>query len=117
MSDQASPDSPGSTQAAGWYNDPYGRFQLRYWGGTAWTEHVSTAGTQQVDPLGTSTIVPFAIPKTATEAHAATGAPTVSEAQVASGAQVATGAQVASGAHAARPGWRHRVRGWFRRTA
>jgi hypothetical protein len=55
---------------AGWHNDPYGRYQLRYWGGSAWTEHVSTNGVQQVDPLGTSTIVPFAIPQTATDAPA-----------------------------------------------
>ncbi len=62
---------PGSSQPAGWYNDPYGRFQLRYWGGTAWTEHVTTNGVQQVDPLGTSTVVPFVIPQTASSAPAA----------------------------------------------
>ena len=26
---------------AGWYHDPAGRFELRYWDGSAWTEHVS----------------------------------------------------------------------------
>jgi hypothetical protein len=27
--------------AAGWYPDPHGRPELRYWDGSAWTEHVS----------------------------------------------------------------------------
>jgi hypothetical protein len=35
---------------AGWYADPSGRFELRYWDGTAWTEHVSRAGQQFTDP-------------------------------------------------------------------
>jgi len=48
--------------AAGWYNDPYGRFQQRYWDGSAWTEHVTTNGAQQVDPMGSSTVIPFATP-------------------------------------------------------
>lgn len=52
-------------QAAGWFNDPYGRFQQRYWNGSAWTEHVATNGVQQVDPMGASTVIPFAIPPTA----------------------------------------------------
>lgn len=52
-------------QAAGWYNDPYGRFQQRHWDGTAWTEHVATNGVQQVDPMGASTVVPFATPASA----------------------------------------------------
>ena len=54
-----------SEQAAGWYNDPYGRFQQRYWNGAAWSEHVATNGVQQVDPMGASTVIPFAIPPTA----------------------------------------------------
>ena len=52
-------------QAAGWYNDPHGRFQQRHWDGTAWTEHVATNGVQQVDPMGASTVVPFATPASA----------------------------------------------------
>ncbi len=51
--------------AAGWHNDPYGRFQQRYWDGSAWTEHVTTNGVQQVDPLGSSAVIPFATPATA----------------------------------------------------
>lgn len=35
---------------AGWYADPAGRFELRYWDGSAWTEHVSRAGQQYTDP-------------------------------------------------------------------
>lgn len=50
---------------ASWRSDPYGRFQLRWWDGERWTEHVATGGRQQVDPLGDSTVIPFAIPKTA----------------------------------------------------
>lgn len=53
------------SQAAGWFHDPYGRFEQRYWDGTAWTEHVSTGGAQSVDPLGDTTVIPFAIPASA----------------------------------------------------
>ena len=35
---------------AGWYADPSGRFELRYWDGGQWTEHVSRAGQQYTDP-------------------------------------------------------------------
>jgi hypothetical protein len=35
---------------AGWYADPAGRYELRYWDGSAWTEHVSRAGQQYTDP-------------------------------------------------------------------
>ncbi len=35
---------------AGWYTDPSRRFDLRYWDGNAWTEHVSRAGQQYTDP-------------------------------------------------------------------
>ena len=36
----------------GWYTDPMGRFELRYFNGTAWTADVSASGTRFVDPLG-----------------------------------------------------------------
>lgn len=52
-------------QEAAWYNDPYGRFQQRYFNGTAWTEHVATGGEQKVDPLGASSVIPIATPPTA----------------------------------------------------
>ena len=39
-----------SAAPAGWYADPAGRFELRYWDGGTWTEHVSRGGAQFVDP-------------------------------------------------------------------
>lgn len=44
----AAPTTPAV--AAGWYADPAGRFELRYWDGSTWTEHVSRAGQQFTDP-------------------------------------------------------------------
>jgi hypothetical protein len=35
---------------AGWYADPSSRFELRYWDGAQWTEHVSRSGQQYTDP-------------------------------------------------------------------
>jgi hypothetical protein len=35
----------------GWHPDPFGRAALRYWDGTRWTEHVSTAGRPAIDPI------------------------------------------------------------------
>jgi len=46
----AEPAAAESAVPAGWYADPSGRFELRYWDGTAWTEHVSRAGQQFTDP-------------------------------------------------------------------
>ena len=42
--------APTPSVPAGWYADPAGRFELRYWDGTAWTEHVSRGGQQYTDP-------------------------------------------------------------------
>ena len=39
------PQSP-----ADWYADPSGRFEMRYWNGSEWTEHVSRKGKQFTDP-------------------------------------------------------------------
>ncbi len=36
--------------AAGWLADPGGSHELRYWDGTAWTDHVSDQGVAAVDP-------------------------------------------------------------------
>ena len=37
----------------GWYPDPFGRFQVRYWDGEAWTANVSTNGVTAIDqPVG-----------------------------------------------------------------
>ncbi len=36
---------------AGWYPDPSGQFEQRYWDGAVWTAHVVAQGQQQVSPL------------------------------------------------------------------
>jgi Protein of unknown function (DUF2510) len=40
----------GTPPAAGWFPDPSGEFQLRYWDGLQWTLHVSTDGVVATDP-------------------------------------------------------------------
>ncbi|MSV37850.1 MAG: DUF2510 domain-containing protein [Actinobacteria bacterium] len=47
----ASTTATGATPnvPADWYKDPSGRVELRYWNGSAWTEHVATGGTQSTD--------------------------------------------------------------------
>jgi hypothetical protein len=45
LSGPVSPDAPG------WYPDPARRHDHRYWAGTAWTEHVSTAGVPTTAPV------------------------------------------------------------------
>ena len=49
-SDSSSTAASTSAAPAGWYADPSGRFELRYWNGVKWTEHVSRAGQQSTDP-------------------------------------------------------------------
>jgi Protein of unknown function (DUF2510) len=41
-----------SSQAPGWYADPYQRHESRYWNGQAWSEHVGDHGQTSVDPPG-----------------------------------------------------------------
>lgn len=53
-------------QTTGWYPDPFGAHELRYWDGQTWTDHVSDAGVTSVSPPG------FAPPATQ---PAATGQP------------------------------------------
>ena len=43
------PPPPGTP--AGWLADPSGRHEHRYWDGSRWTEHVTTAGEQTTDFL------------------------------------------------------------------
>jgi hypothetical protein len=38
--------------AAGWFADPTGRHELRWFDGTAWTDQVSDGGTVATDPVG-----------------------------------------------------------------
>lgn len=48
-----SPPSPPPPPAspATWAPDPHGRYELRYWDGSAWTSHVSTGGVQATDTV------------------------------------------------------------------
>ncbi len=50
----------GMSHPANWYPDPFGRFELRYFDGANWTEHVNNGGTAAVDPPtpGPGTAVP-----------------------------------------------------------
>ena len=48
-SHQAGAGAPGQ-HPAGWYPDPFGRHESRYWDGRQWTEHVASHGRQAVDP-------------------------------------------------------------------
>lgn len=44
-----------------WYPDPHGRHELRYWDGSAWTDHVSNGGVASTDPVGpTAPVTPAA---------------------------------------------------------
>jgi len=60
------------SQPTGWFPDPYGRFEQRYFGGSIWTAHVITDGVQSVDPLGATVSVPFATPASAAPAQRST---------------------------------------------
>lgn len=57
--------------AAGWFPDPFGRHEHRYWNGLQWTEHVGTTGRQSVDapvagpPAHVATYQPLAVPTNA----------------------------------------------------
>ncbi len=44
-----------STHAPNWYPDPRGRHELRYFDGTAWTDHVSNNGITGNDPVNAAT--------------------------------------------------------------
>jgi len=48
------PTSTSPVHPAAWYPDPSGRYPLRYWDGTKWTAHVSSANgvAQTIDPRG-----------------------------------------------------------------
>lgn len=50
-----------------WLADPTGRHQMRYWDGQQWTDHVSNAGVQATDPVGSPAT------NTATSAPASSG--------------------------------------------
>ena len=46
----ATPAATSAGAPAAWYADPSGRFELRYWDGKEWTEHVARGGQQFTDP-------------------------------------------------------------------
>ncbi len=50
-----------STPPAGWYPDPSGRFEQRYWDGAAWTEHVVSGGQQSTAALEPMTAPPVQV--------------------------------------------------------
>jgi uncharacterized protein YxjI len=51
---QAGAGAPGQQHPVqhppGWYPDPFGRHETRWWDGNQWTEHVASHGRQAVDP-------------------------------------------------------------------
>lgn len=46
----AVPPANSTGAPAAWYADPSGRYELRYWDGKEWTEHVARGGQQFTDP-------------------------------------------------------------------
>lgn len=52
------------TFRAGWYDDPGGRFELRYHNGERWTADVALAGHRYVDPLPSGDTDPASHPST-----------------------------------------------------
>lgn len=42
---------PALLPPAGWYPDPSGRHEQRYWDGKGWTGHVSSGGVRSEEPL------------------------------------------------------------------
>lgn len=49
--DAAQPSAATGLPSPGWFGDPAGRFEHRWWDGAAWTSHVATAGVQSQYPL------------------------------------------------------------------
>lgn len=43
--------SEGSGHAPGWYPDPMGRHEYRWFDGSTWTDQVSSHGKASVDPV------------------------------------------------------------------
>jgi hypothetical protein len=59
--------------AGGWYRDPTGRYNIRYWDGRQWTHHVNSGGVNSTDPVAADMA---SIPPTpGTEASATPPAP------------------------------------------
>jgi len=54
--------SEAATWPPGWFPDPTGRHDHRWWDGAAWTAHVADAGIATVDPLPEAPIATSAAP-------------------------------------------------------
>ncbi|MBO0775198.1 MAG: DUF2510 domain-containing protein [Actinobacteria bacterium] len=50
------------TAPPGWYRDPSGRYELRYWDGAGWTAHVSNGGVVLTDVSDPALAFPAAVP-------------------------------------------------------
>ena len=57
-----------SNNPPGWYADPFGRAQVRWWSGSGWTDHCATSGQEFIDPPVAS---PVAAPTAAAPAQPA----------------------------------------------
>lgn len=55
---QGHPPQGPQSFAPGWYPDPFGRHESRYYDGRQWTEHVSNYGTTAIDPPVGQSYVP-----------------------------------------------------------
>ncbi len=93
MMDEHSGTTPNA--AAGWYPDPLGRHERRYWDGAAWTDHIVDATVQGTDPVsgppaatGQATQVSPSVPAAAVSA---TPRPSRSANRVAGGLVAAAG--------------------------
>jgi hypothetical protein len=55
-----------STTPAGWYPDPYRRYEQRYWDGTVWTQYASRGGQRVIDapPSSSGTTTATQVPAT-----------------------------------------------------
>jgi uncharacterized protein YxjI len=73
MSEQQAPGGAGPSQAPqqpqgqqgqhapGWYPDPFGRHENRWFDGQQWTEHVASHGRQEVDPAVGGSHIPTVV--------------------------------------------------------
>jgi len=43
--------SESDSVSAGWFADPIGAFEYRYWDGTSWTSYVASNGVQSISPI------------------------------------------------------------------
>ena len=69
-------------QPSGWYTDPTGRYEYRYWNGTQWTTEVSSAGTSTTDATAMDPNMAGTPPAPGTGAPSAPPTPTQPTVQV-----------------------------------